>query len=76
VADYIIMGFEATEEYPLGAFRCQPVDSKVRDERMIAFAQNSNQKVSLYFDPELLDYILSIDENKLDAPYKPLDGSF
>ena len=72
---YIILGFEATEEYPLGAFRCQPVESKVRDERMIAFIGTSTDQ-KIYFDPELLCYILVIDDVYIDAPYKPIDGSF
>ena len=72
---YIIMGFEATEEFPLGAFKCQPVGSKVRDERMIAFIGTSRDQ-TVYFDPELLCYVLVIDDEYIDAPYKPLDDSF
>ena len=70
MAEYLIKGFASDEEHMLGYFLCQPVDAKTEQPVKVAFA-GSNKSFKVYFDLELLDYVLTIDENEIDTPYKP-----
>ena len=67
--EYIIMSYGSDENYMLGRFVCLPVDAKSRDE-ITRISFNTGADVKLYFDGELLDYILEIDDADILPPYE------
>lgn len=67
--EYIIQSFGADNEYMLGYFMCQPVESKICEPMRIAFYNHANPEI--YFDGELLNYILVIDDEDIIPPYRP-----
>lgn len=71
MAEYIIYGFGADEEHMLGYFLCRNVESCSHEFEKISFIGNSNKPYTVFFDGELLDYVLVIPEEDVDKPYKP-----
>jgi len=71
MAEYIIYGFGSDEQHMLGYFLCRNVESCTPEFEKVSFIGKANKPYTIFFDGELLDYILIIPEEDVDEPYIP-----